>query len=250
MPRRKSSLADDLVLAPWWVSAVLAFLAYALLPVILPAPLANGGFVGVVSIGLLAMSAISALRSLKNRVILDGQTGLESLRDLPWKTFEDILAEAYRRTGYKVEEMLVPGADGGVDLLLRKEARLVVVQCKRWKGKPVPVQTIRELYGVMVDRGASAAKVVATTNFTPDAVAFAKGKPIELVDAKALLSLVRGVQKTPRVKIPADESGPLAPACPKCSSTMVLRQARRGRNAGGKFWGCSSFPQCSGTRSM
>lgn len=29
---------------------------------------------------------------------------------------------------------------------------------------------------------------------------------------------------------------------------MELRTARRGRNAGGQFWGCSKFPQCRGTR--
>jgi len=33
-------------------------------------------------------------------------------------------------------------------------------------------------------------------------------------------------------------------ACPKCGSRMVLRTAKRGANAGGKFWGCSSFPKC------
>lgn len=32
--------------------------------------------------------------------------------------------------------------------------------------------------------------------------------------------------------------------CPKCGSRLVLRTARRGANAGGQFWGCSSFPRC------
>lgn len=36
--------------------------------------------------------------------------------------------------------------------------------------------------------------------------------------------------------------------CPKCGSRMVRRTARRGRNAGGQFWGCSRYPQCYGTR--
>lgn len=29
---------------------------------------------------------------------------------------------------------------------------------------------------------------------------------------------------------------------------MQLRTARKGRNAGGKFWGCTSYPKCHGTR--
>jgi len=38
------------------------------------------------------------------------------------------------------------------------------------------------------------------------------------------------------------------PACPKCASTMVLRTAHKGVNAGNKFWGCSKYPDCKGTR--
>src|SRR5205823_3371332 len=142
--------------------------------------------------------------------------------------------ETYRRQGYDVKEMLGSGADGGVDLLLRKDGHSVVVQCKRWRGKPVPVQVVRELYGVMIDQRASAAKIVATTSFTPDAVAFAKDKPIELVDSNALLRLVRDVQTTSRITTSSDRPDHLTPACPRCSTPMVLREARRGPNPGEK----------------
>lgn len=32
--------------------------------------------------------------------------------------------------------------------------------------------------------------------------------------------------------------------CPKCGAEMVLREAKKGQNAGSKFWGCSHFPKC------
>jgi hypothetical protein len=32
--------------------------------------------------------------------------------------------------------------------------------------------------------------------------------------------------------------------CPKCGSPMVLREAKKGKNIGKKFWGCSKFPKC------
>jgi len=35
-----------------------------------------------------------------------------------------------------------------------------------------------------------------------------------------------------------------APNCPKCGREMVLRTAKSGANQGGKFWGCSYYPQC------
>lgn len=34
--------------------------------------------------------------------------------------------------------------------------------------------------------------------------------------------------------------------CPKCGSEMVIREVKKGQNAGNKFWGCSKFPKCRG----
>ncbi|MEN3371175.1 MAG: restriction system protein [Verrucomicrobiota bacterium] len=250
-PRRRSSIADDLVLLPWWVSVVLAGIVYLVLPAILPPAVAKGGLVGIISLGLVALAAISALRPWKTRHMLEQQTSIESLRALPWKRFEDLLGEAYRRRGYRVQETLGGGADGGVDLVLRKDGRTILVQCKRWK-QSVPVQTVRELYGVLIDRGVAGAKLVATTTFTPDAIAFASGKPIELVGSTALLELIRGVQSSGNIAAqPAITEGDhLTPVCPRCGSKMVMRTVRQGANAGKSFWGCSKYPSCRGIRAI
>ena len=218
----------------------------------LPRAIVQGGTVGIITMVLLALGAISALRSWKTANMLEQQTGLDSIRELPWKHFEDLLGEAFRRQGYKVEETLGGGADGGVDLVLGRGGEVTLVQCKRWKGKPVPVQIVREMYGVLADRRVTAAKVVATTSFTSEAIAFAKGKPIELVDSNALLHLLRGVQTSGKIPAPVErkESDHLAPACPQCGSAMKVREARRGATAGNKFWGCSGYPSCRGTRAI
>ena len=31
------------------------------------------------------------------------------------------------------------------------------------------------------------------------------------------------------------------PSCPECGSDMIIKTARRGRNAGGQFYGCSQY---------
>jgi hypothetical protein len=41
---------------------------------------------------------------------------------------------------------------------------------------------------------------------------------------------------------------PTTPACPLCGATMRERLAKRGSNAGSKFWGCANYPRCKGTR--
>ncbi|CAK8719200.1 MAG: Topoisomerase DNA binding C4 zinc finger [Candidatus Electronema aureum] len=38
--------------------------------------------------------------------------------------------------------------------------------------------------------------------------------------------------------------------CPRCGAEMIVREARKGRNAGSKFWGCAKFPLCEGTRPL
>jgi predicted RNA-binding Zn-ribbon protein involved in translation (DUF1610 family) len=32
--------------------------------------------------------------------------------------------------------------------------------------------------------------------------------------------------------------------CPRCGNALVLRQAKKGPNAGNSFYGCSAFPKC------
>ena len=45
-----------------------------------------------------------------------------------------------------------------------------------------------------------------------------------------------------------DDPTAAPPPCPSCGASMVLRTAKTGRNAGGRFWGCPRFPLCRGTR--
>jgi predicted RNA-binding Zn-ribbon protein involved in translation (DUF1610 family) len=47
--------------------------------------------------------------------------------------------------------------------------------------------------------------------------------------------------------IVAEKENSNVPSCPKCGSTMVLRETKQGQNVGMKFWGCTKFPQCRGT---
>ena len=40
------------------------------------------------------------------------------------------------------------------------------------------------------------------------------------------------------------------PICPRCGKPMVLRTARKGREGGPKFWGCSGYPACKATKKV
>ncbi len=66
-----------------------------------------------------------------------------------------MVGEAYRRQGYAVEESLAGGADGGIDLILRKNGQTTLVQCKRWKTQSVGAPVIREMFGLLAHHGAA-----------------------------------------------------------------------------------------------
>ena len=197
-------------------------------------------------------AAISAFGCLKRRALHEqvaASPDRSALNDMSWQQFEALVGEAFRRKGYAVTETGGGGADGGIDLALKKEGEIFLVQCKQWKALKVGVTTVRELYGVMAAEGATGGFVVTSGVFTDEARAFAEGRNIELIDGKALHSLIRGVS----VPGKAASDSPAAtttsgPVCPVCQSAMVKRTAKRGANSGNAFWGCSQYPGCKGTR--
>ncbi|MCW9014221.1 MAG: NERD domain-containing protein [Gammaproteobacteria bacterium] len=49
--------------------------------------------------------------------------------------------------------------------------------------------------------------------------------------------------------VKASKSGKMiTDVCPRCGSKLTLRTAKKGPNAGSKFWGCTNFPRCRFTK--
>lgn len=291
MPRRKKESGIDeffrfLVAVPWWVGPICAVLVFMFFRLIIPAILGSVGkpnepmgktFNAVlvpISTGLAPYAGLLVLliwgaaegKKYMNHKRLDSQTGLDSIGDLSWQEFEELVAEAYRREGYEVEVTGNAGGDGGVDVVLRRKGQRTLVQCKHWKTYTVGVQIVRELRGVMASEKADYGIVVSYGTFTPEAESFAKQNRITLIGGDDLAKMIRSVRRTPRVPAPVATvaaapaavrpgqtvgSAPQAvPSCPRCRTAMVLRTAKRGTNAGTQFWGCPRYPGCQGTRPM
>lgn len=176
------------------------------------------------------------------------------LEGMTWREFEALVEEAYRLRGYSVKRLGGDGADGGVDLELKRGTETVLVQCKQWRAFKVGVQVVRELYGVMAARGAASGIVVTSGNFTQDAIEFASGRNVTLVAGEGLRDLVREAKSSTSRPVATVQPAPVAPTsitgCPVCGSPMVRRQAKRGANAGRQFFGCSRYPACKGTRAI
>ena len=225
MARRKQNLIEDLIeitsKLPWWVGVVLAIAAYIWLHSVATTEVtavAQPGKMGelvtqtlfntLASIGqyllplaFLVGAAMSAYGRFKRRALHEqvaGNPDRGALNNMSWQQFEALVGEAFRRKGYAVTETGGGGADGGIDLALKKDGETFLVQCKQWKAQKVGVTTVRELYGVMAAEGATGGFVVTSGVFTAEARAFAKGTNIELIDGKALRALIAGVKAPPR----------------------------------------------------
>jgi restriction system protein len=276
MARRRQNLAEGLIEVtsklPWLVGVALALFAYVWLhnvassevtataqPGQLGQLVTQNVFKSLASVGqyllpliFLVGAGLSAFgryqrRALHEQVAASPDRG--ALNDMSWQQFEALVGEAFRRKGYTVAETGGGGADGGIDLVLKRAGETFLVQCKQWKALKVGVTTVRELYGVMAAEGATGGLVVTSGAFTDEARAFAEGRNIELMDGEALHTLIRGVGVPGNATSdsPAATSAS-APACPVCQAAMVKRTAKRGANSGNAFWGCSQYPGCKGTR--
>jgi restriction system protein len=195
---------------------------------------------------LLVIAGISAFNSWRKGELFERQTGIETIRSISWQEFEELVGEAYRRKGYRVAESGGGGADGGVDLVLKKNGETLLVQCKHWRQDKIGVKVVRELYGVVTAENATGGIVISSGAFTQESTDFTRGKPLELIGGSELTKMVGDMKKA---RIPVSHQ-PRAFQCPLCGSEMVLRTAKKGPNPGEKFWGCSTYPKCRGTKAL
>ena len=282
MPRKRESLLFELSLLPWWVSATIAAVAFVGIVYVFPSmsiesplwrilvPLqSKADYIGIsVAVLFLLLAALSFSESLRKKRLLDRQRSLESIRALPWRQFEELVAEAFRRDGFTVIENVYVGADGGVDIRLRKGGESYLVQCKNWRKQRVGVATVREMFGILAAESAGGVFIVCSGTFTAEALRFAEGKPIDLVDGDKLMRMIARVRRDSpeheyetHVTEQQQESSLTGDAralephgvdtrsldasrCPRCGGNLVVRTARKGKNAGRRFWGCETFPKC------
>jgi len=142
-----------------------------------------------------------------------------SLISLPYRAFEELTAEIYRRLGYHVE--LTPQRrDGGVDILAETTVGGVsiplIIECKQLSsGKKVNVADVRSLYGVKVDQKAAKSVLITTGTLTADARRFVEShaSEIQVFDMEGLIAQIATVSNQNRLspkrflEIPLREDG-------------------------------------------
>ena len=115
---------------------------------------------------------------------------------MDWQDFEQLIRELFEKefseNGGEVK-VTQASRDGGVDAIAFDPDPLrggkIVIQAKRYTNV-VGVAFVRDLYGTVINEGASRGILVTTAEYGPDAYEFAKDKPITLLDGSNLLHLL------------------------------------------------------------
>lgn len=178
MPRQSDNILNVLSTLPWWASVITAVLVYTIMAFLLPALaddniFASGLAQATSNLALygfllfLLPAPISLFHSWRKRKQLDAQEDINSIRSLSWQRFEELVGEAYRRQGYRVVENDRAGPDGGIDLVIRKEGKKYLVQCKQWRSQKVGVKVVREMFGLVAAEDATGGIIITSGQFHP-----------------------------------------------------------------------------------
>ena len=162
--------------------------------------LAGAGFASMVAIGAVFAFVIYRKRERDKiwRIAMAGwqngsrpdESGIrQSARHLSDLELERLAEQVYKKLGYHVQHVGQTG-DHGIDVLLvNPNNQKEIVQCKQWS-KPVGEAALRDLYGAMMHDQAIRGWIWAPRGFSGPARAWAKGKPIALVDDTEINRLI------------------------------------------------------------
>ncbi|CAM3870003.1 restriction endonuclease [Mesobacillus thioparans] len=124
---------------------------------------------------------------------VDEETNLAAM---DWQDFEHLIRELFEKefnnSGGEVK-ITRASKDGGVDAVAFDPDPIrggkIVIQAKRYTNV-VGVSAVRDLYGTVMNEGATKGILVSTADYGPDAYSFAKDKPLTLLNGNNLLHLL------------------------------------------------------------
>lgn len=161
-------------------------------------------FKGVAAASLSGLAAIAPViqfdttdkRFIDGREVAVGVDEGMNIAAMSWDDFEHLVREIFEKEfasrGGEVK-VTQSSSDGGVDAVAFDPDPItggkIVIQAKRYT-KTVGVAAVRDLYGTVMNEGASKGILVTTADYGPDAYKFAADKPITLLNGSNLLHLL------------------------------------------------------------
>lgn len=148
---------------------------------------------------LTPVKPIISIENNDKRFVSSQEIGIDSstnLASMHWEDFEHLIREIFEQefsiNGGEVK-VTQSSRDGGVDAIAFDPDPIrggkIVIQAKRYTNI-VGVSAVRDLYGTVMNEGATKGILVTTSNYGSDSFKFAKDKPITLINGGNLLYLL------------------------------------------------------------
>jgi restriction system protein len=135
-------------------------------------------------------------RFVDSKEILSNLPEGENLAAMDWEDFEHLCRELFEKAfaGSGAEVKVTQASrDQGVDAIVFDPDPIrggkIIIQAKRYTNT-VDVSAVRDLYGALINEGATKGILVTTSQYGPESYAFAKDKPITLLNGQELLGLL------------------------------------------------------------
>lgn len=134
-------------------------------------------------------------RFVESQEVLANLNSETNLATMDWQDFEHLVRELFSSefSGENVDVKVTRASkDGGVDAVIFDPDPIkggkIVIQAKRYNNI-VPVTAVRDLFGTVMNEGATKGILVTTSYYGSDSYEFAKGKPLTLLTGNELLGL-------------------------------------------------------------
>lgn len=146
-------------------------------------------------------------RFVEGREIAESLDGSVNLAAMDWEDFEHLIRELFekefRLRGGEVK-VTQSSRDEGVDAIAFDPDPIsggkIVIQAKRYT-RTVGVAAVRDLYGTVMNEGATKGILVTTSDYGPDAHKFASSKPLSLLNGANLLHLLQKHSYNARINL-------------------------------------------------
>jgi restriction system protein len=147
-------------------------------------------------------------RFVEGYAVVEGIDERTNLAAMDWLDFENLIREVFEKEfskGGGEVKITQASRDGGVDAIAFDPDPIrggkIVIQAKRYTNT-VGVSAVRDLYGTVHNEGANKGILVTTSDYGPDAYAFAKDKPLTLLSGGELLYLLAQHGHSAKIDIP------------------------------------------------
>ena len=182
----ENSLFAVLLRSSWWISFAIAAALTAIAIALLPEPYRVFG--AVTGLPFLVIGCIAAWKQFQAPSTARIESTLAAVRAMSWVEFSRAIEAAYRQDGYDVTAVNATAAD----FKIRKEWRIALVGCKRWKAARTGIEPLQDLHAAKEAHDAQECIYVTTGECTDNARTFAAKHAITLVGGPELARLLPG----------------------------------------------------------